>query len=102
MAVIKPKVLAHDGGLTPPYVGYESLLEVPNGKNPAQNAWLTITLRIKLNFVDSTNLVGGDLLARDGGGRLCAVDFSGYRFPILDWPVHLKKRFAEGYQQKAE
>jgi len=101
MATIKPKVLAYEGGLTAPYVGYESLLEIPDGKSPAQNAWLTITLRVKLNFVDSTNLVGGDLLTTVGG-RLCAVDFSGYRFPILDWPVHFKKRFAEGYQKKAE
>ena len=49
----KPQVTAGEGAS--PFDKYDTLLEVPSGKNPQQNAWLTIRLDVKLNFVDSSN-----------------------------------------------
>jgi hypothetical protein len=34
---------------------FQSNLDIPDGNNPDQNAWLTITVRYRLNFVDDYN-----------------------------------------------
>jgi len=51
--MFKVKVTA--GEAASPYNTYDSILEVPSGTDPNQNAWLTLQLRIKLNFADSKN-----------------------------------------------
>ena len=74
-----------------PYDRYDSILEIPNGNNPDQNAWLTLQLRVKLNFVDSRNPLPGFTVFQ--GGKWYARDTDGYLFPLLDWRPHLITRF---------
>ena len=83
-----------------PYNTYDSILEIPSGKDPKQNAWLTLQLRIRLNFVDSKNQVPG--LTQMQGTQMCARDHDGYLFPLLDWPPHLIARFQREYVARAE
>ncbi|HZF35176.1 MAG TPA: hypothetical protein VE914_15375 [Candidatus Angelobacter sp.] len=83
-----------------PYNTYDSILETPGGKDPRQNAWLTLQLRVKLNFVDSKNPLPG--LTQMQGTQLCARDHDGYLFPLLDWPPHLIARFQREYVALAE
>src|SRR5262245_3010042 len=83
-----------------PYNTYDSILEIPGGKDPKQNAWLTLQLRIRLNFVDSKNQVPG--LTQMQGTKMCARDHNGYLFPLLDWPPHLIARFQREYVALAE
>jgi hypothetical protein len=97
--MFKAKVLASEA--SPPYNTYDSVLEIPGGKNPDQNAWLTLQLRVMLNFVDSKNQLPGLTVNPPAGGWF-ARDHDGYLFPILDWPVHLISRFQKEYVQRAE
>jgi hypothetical protein len=83
-----------------PYNTYDSVLEKPNGNDPGQNAWLTLQLRIKLNFADSKNQVPG--LTVNQGGKWFAKDNDGYLFPLLDWPAFLITRFQKSFVQVAE
>ncbi len=85
---------------TNPYNTFDSILEKPDGKNPNQNAWLTLQLRIKLNFVDSRNPLPG--LTVNQGGTFYAKDSDGYDFPLLDWPPHLIQRFQREFTKVAE
>jgi hypothetical protein len=83
-----------------PYNTYDSVLEKPSGSNLNQNAWLTLQLRIKLNFADSKNPVPG--LTMYQGGKFYAKDSDGYLFPLLDWPPFLVTRFQREFTQRAE
>jgi hypothetical protein len=83
-----------------PYNTYDSKLEIPSGTDPNQNAWLTLQLRIKLNFADSKNQVAGLTVQR--GGTWYAKDTDGYLFPLLDWPAHLIARFQREFIQVAQ
>lgn len=82
-----------------PFDGYDSLLEVPDGRNPNQNAWLTLQLKVKLNFADSNNRTPH---IRKIGGKYYAQDLNGWLFPVLDWPVNFQTIFRNGYKQHAE
>src|SRR5215472_13198748 len=83
-----------------PYNTYDSMLEIPSGTDPNQNAWLTLQLRIKLNFADSKNQVAG--LTVNQGGTWYAKDTDGYLFPLLDWPAHLIARFQREFVQVSQ
>src|SRR5580658_1973470 len=83
-----------------PYNTYDSVLERPSGNNFTQNAWLTLQLRIKLNFVDSKNPMPG--LTVNQGGKFYAKDTDGYLFPLLDWPPFLIDRFQREFTARAE
>ena len=83
-----------------PYNTYDSVLEIPSGKDPKQNAWLTLQLRVRLNFVDSKNPLAG--FTQMQGTQMCARDHNGYLFPLLDWPPHLIARFQREYVALAE
>jgi hypothetical protein len=83
-----------------PFNRFDSLLELPNGKNPNQNAWLTLQLRVKLNFVDRTNPLPDRTLQE--AGQWYGLDYSTWKFPILDWPDFYKLKFAKGFQARAE
>ena len=85
---------------TSPYNTYDSILEVPSGTDPNQNAWLTLQLRVKLNFADGKNPVPG--LVVNQGGKYFAKDTDGYLFPLLEWPAHLISRFQREFVQVAE
>lgn len=96
MSPTHSKILASAGSY--PFDGYDSILEVPDGDNPLQNAWLTIQLRVRLNFVDSKNL-GSNIVQQ--GSNVFARDMDGYLFPILDWPPHLVARFRDEFLKAA-
>jgi hypothetical protein len=96
--VFKAQVLASEAGS--PYNTYDSLLEIPNGRDPNQNAWLWLQLRVKLNFVDSKNPLAGRTVNQ--GGKWFARDFDGYLFPMLDWPDFLIARFQREFAKVAE
>jgi hypothetical protein len=91
---------------SPPYDRYDSILEVPSGRNPDQNAWLTLKLRVELNFVDSTHPAKGprknDLLVQQKDGKWYAKDGDGWLFPILDWSTSVKEKFKKDFVKKAE
>jgi hypothetical protein len=96
--MLKAQILSSEA--VAPYNGYDSILEFPNGNNSNENAWLTLQLRVKLNFVDSKNPLPG--LTVFQGGIWYARDHNGYLFPLLDWPSHLMARFQSEYAQRAE
>ncbi|HXI22018.1 MAG TPA: hypothetical protein VNH46_13070 [Gemmatimonadales bacterium] len=82
-----------------PFNHYESLLEVPSGRDPRQNAWLTINLKVKLNFVDKKN-PGDNTVHQDG--KWYAKDADGYLFPLLTWGDGWRNRFTTLFQRHAE
>jgi hypothetical protein len=94
------KAIVKDSEASAPYNTYDSILEKPDGSNPNQNAWLTLQLRIKLNFVDSKNPLAARTIFQ--GGQWFARDYDGYLFPMLDWPLHLKARFQSELIERAE
>ena len=96
--MLKAQILSSEA--VAPYNGYDSILEIPNGNNSNQNAWLTLQLRVKLNFVDSKNPLPGFTVFQDR--RWYARDHNGYLFPLIDWPSHLIARFQREYAQRAQ
>jgi hypothetical protein len=93
----KPKITGPQAAA--PFNHYESVLEVPSGRDPRQNAWLTIDLRVKLNFVDKNN-PGDHTVHKDG--KWFAKDADGYLFPLLTWGDGWRKRFASQFERHAE
>ncbi|MGD9589749.1 MAG: hypothetical protein AB7Q37_17075 [Pyrinomonadaceae bacterium] len=81
---------------------FESKLEIPSGKDPTQNAWLTITLNYSLNFADSKNRVPG-LIVTDGSGNFFAKPSNptAKAMPIKDWDFKSQTEFARKFA-KAE
>ncbi|MGH9819937.1 MAG: hypothetical protein ACRD43_07180 [Pyrinomonadaceae bacterium] len=79
---------------------FESVLEMPDGKNPDQNAWLTITANYTLNFVDSKNQLPGVTITQDGKFFAMDSNKTPVLFPISDWDVSSRsefvKKFAKG------
>ena len=66
-------------------------LEIPNGNNPFQNAWLTLTLGYDLLFLDSRvhgtvtgDRFSGNIIIRHKDLGWCARDSDDFLFPILD------------------
>jgi hypothetical protein len=55
---------------------FRSNLEVPDGRDPEQNAWLTLTLYYGLTFADSNNPVPGVIVQQ--GTRFMAKDSDGW------------------------
>ncbi|HTS24936.1 MAG TPA: hypothetical protein VMH81_03630 [Bryobacteraceae bacterium] len=84
----------------PPYDTHDSILEKPSGLNPGQNAWLTLQLRVKLDFVDSNNLGNGGAIVRNG--KLFAIDADGYLFEAQDWTSEEIAQFQRAYVRCAE
>ncbi|MBV9997693.1 MAG: hypothetical protein JO015_01140 [Verrucomicrobia bacterium] len=82
--------------------GVTGELEIPNGNNPFQNAWLTLTLGYDLRFLDS-RLVGdggaGPIIVQDKDLGWCARDSDDYLFPIIDWGYDAIKKFVKLFQQ---
>jgi len=85
---------------SPPWDGFDSMLEVPDGGNSRQNAWLTLQLRVKLNFCDAKNPASDHLLQRDS--KWYARDANDYLFPVLDWTPDLINSFMRGFVKRAE
>lgn len=97
MCAFKPMVLASEDAY--PFNGFDSVLEIPRGDRPTQNAWLTLQLRVRLNFIDSKN--PSPKVVKKGALTFIA-DSDGYLFPILDWPPHLKERFQREFLETAQ
>jgi len=96
--MLKAQILSSEA--VAPYNTYDSTLEIPNGNNPNQNAWLTLQLRVHLNFVDSRH--PHPPLTFHQGGKWYARDSNGYLFPLIDWRPHLIQRFLKEYAELAE
>jgi hypothetical protein len=85
--------------------GVTQELEKPSGRDPNQNAWLTLTLGYGLNFLDrnvhGTAHNGRPIIVQDGGSW-CARDSDDYLFPILEWGhddiIKFNKLFQQGEQ----
>jgi hypothetical protein len=76
-------------------------LEIPSGNDPFQNAWLTLTLRYGLTFLDSR--VRGsdgypDLIVKNKDGEYCARDLNDYLFPIFDWDLASITKFVKYFE----
>jgi len=85
---------------SPPWDGFDSILEIPDGGDSRKNAWLTLQLRVKLNFCDSKNSTSDRL--SQSGGKWFARDANGYLFPALDWTPDLTNSFMRGFVKRAE
>jgi hypothetical protein len=80
---------------------FDTFLEIPSGRNPKQNAWLTLEIKVAFKFADSKHPVTG-LTQSDASGNWFAKDHDGWLFPILDWPPFLIERFCKEYQDDVE
>ena len=72
--------------------------KIPSGKDPFQNAWLTLTLGYGLTFLDSrvrTGANGSDIVVKNKDGEYCARDLDDYLFPILDWDLESITKFVK-------
>ena len=77
---------------------FDSKLEYPDGRDPSQNAWLTITIRYYLNFVDDYNEKAGITVEKDG--KSFALDSDKRElFPILKWDATSTARFRNDFQR---
>jgi hypothetical protein len=77
---------------------FESTLETADGRDPNQNAWLTLTLRYSLNFVDGYNDKAGIIVERDDGSHI-ALDTDKNPFPILPWDPASTMRFRNDFKR---
>lgn len=75
---------------------FTSLLEVPSGENPEQNAWLTLTLRYRLDFVDRASPHG---IVHHVKGKPHVADFDKWLYPILDWDGPSTELFRRIFQR---
>jgi hypothetical protein len=80
---------------------FDSRLEVPNGKDPSQNAWLTITVNYTLNFVDSKNQVPGLIVNQAGKFYAKPSNPKANMCPIKDWDLASRSDFVKRFA-KAE
>lgn len=76
---------------------FESKLEIPSGKDPNQNAWLTITVNYAFTFIDSRNSTSS-LHVRQGG-KSFARDLDGKLFPIKDWDMASISEFVRKFRK---
>ncbi len=79
-------------------------LEIPNGTNPQQNAWLTLTLGYGLTFMDRNTPASGGTDPNEriliySGSAWYARDTSGYMFPVLDWTMSAIELFHKKFRQ---
>ena len=104
----KPRILAKEA--TAPYNGYDSEIELPSrrGNLLKKNAWLTLRMRMLINFVDGTNpnyyrkdhssgmvkkTSSPHFKLKQIGSTFYAPDHDGWLFPILNWPADQKAAF---------
>jgi hypothetical protein len=84
-----------DGGGSP----FETKLEYPDdGTDWRQNAWLTLTIRYRLNFVDGYNDKAG-LIVETDDNRFIALDSDKKSFPIVEWDQGATMRFKNDFQR---
>ena len=76
---------------------YDSYLEIPNGTNSLQNAWLTIVINYEIKFADSKNPIPGLIFTRPDG--VFAKDSDGAFFPIDDWDGKSRVKFEEKFKR---
>jgi hypothetical protein len=76
---------------------FRSNLEVPDGRDPDQNAWLTLTLYYGLTFADSNNPVPGVIVQQ--GTRFMAKDSDGRLFPIANWDLEATLKFHRAFKR---
>jgi hypothetical protein len=93
-----PPILADGTALD----NYDSFLELPDGDDVKDNAWLTLRLKVKLNFVSTTTTGLEGLVVRGGDGKMYAKDSDDWLFPILDWDNSSIDDFQKGYVQLAQ
>jgi hypothetical protein len=77
---------------------FESKLECPDGTDPSQNAWLTITIRYSLNFLDGYNDKAG-IIVEDNDDRYIALDSDKRPCRILPWDPGSIMRFRRDFQR---
>src|SRR5262245_45769160 len=80
---------------------YDSDLELPNGRDPRENARLTLRLKVYLHFVNSNTRGLEPKVAKRTDGKTYAMDASGWLFPIKDWDNATIDSFRKGYVEHA-
>jgi hypothetical protein len=76
---------------------FDSILEVPNGKDPTQNAWLTITINYTLNFVDAKNPVPGLIVSQGGKFYAKPSNPTASMVPIKNWDLDSRSKFVKKF-----
>jgi hypothetical protein len=78
---------------------FDSQLDKYQGKDPKQNAWLIICMRVHVDFVDpassSTKIV-------HKGGKDYVKDWDNWLYPVQSWLEDHKKTFTDGFQGRGE
>lgn len=78
---------------------FDSEVTWPNGVDRSENAALTLTIRLTLDFADQYNRCS-NIVTKDG--KTYAKDFDGWLFPILDWNKEVKQAYLEEFKRRAE
>ena len=73
---------------------FDSVLEVPDGRDPNQNAWLTIKLRIRILFADGAHPYGK--IYRDGS-YYYIKDSDKTEYRVQDWDAKSIDAFKRDY-----
>lgn len=76
---------------------FQSEIAIPDGRDPNQNAMLTITLGYSLNFADRNNPVAGVIVQQ--GGKFFARDFDNKLHPIVDWDFNSQIKFHRAFRR---
>jgi len=95
MVYFKSQITAGNATFAPGM--FDSKLEKPSGRSIHQNAWLTLTLRVHLNFVDPPG--HGAPRVVNVGGKSFAADHGGWLFPILPWTPAAKRPFVRHFKE---
>lgn len=78
---------------------FDSKLEVPDGRNPNQNAWLTVTINYSLNFVDRRNPTSK---VRLKNGKAYIKDTNNDEFELKDWDFQSQQSFNRRFCKGAD
>src|SRR6266536_1858561 len=83
-----------------PFDGYHSAPVAPRDGDPVENASLVLELRVRLNFLDITNM--NERIVLLSNWNWYARDTDGWLFPIVNWTQALRKQYSALYKQRAE
>jgi hypothetical protein len=73
-----------------------SMLEVPDGRNPSQNAWLTVTINYTIDFIDRWNPGGKAILKNN---KAYVKDGDGNEFALMDWDFQAQMTFNSKFRK---
>ncbi len=98
---VRPNISAEQA--QSPFNRYDSSLEFPKRTSmlyKQQNAWLTLKMRIRLNFIDPGDQSGD--LTHHVNGKWYAKDADDELLPIRPWTAQHREKFRKSFKKEAE